>query len=206
MLGNKGTATVLERALSIVAIGCALVACTGEERISLTYAPAPNVAAVAGADQVTLDVVSQDKRAQFKDRVGTVRGSSRRIVADNDVVDLLRGAVEHALKVEGFVLAAGGLIITVELQNFYCDYSFGTTASVAFTARARNGAGRTLYTRYYEGAGKGSSSLFQTAESAKEALEQAIGNAVNQVIEDKALQAALLSAASTPPSTKRSYK
>jgi uncharacterized lipoprotein YajG len=202
MLGKKRTVTDWGRALSIIAIGCMMAACSSEQRISLAYAPATNVAAVAGADQVTLDVVSQDKRAQFKDRVGTVRNSYTKIVADNDVADLVRGAVEHGLKAEGFVLAAGGLIVTVELQNFYSDSTLGTTASVAFTVRARTGAGRTLYSRYYEG--KGSAGVFQTAENAKAALDQAVGNAVNLVIEDKALQVALLSAASTPPAGKRS--
>jgi uncharacterized lipoprotein YajG len=171
-------------------IAFALLAACAEQRISLDYKPATNIAPVVGADRVSLDVVSQDKRPQFKDQVGTIRGSSRKIVADADVADLVRSAIEHGFKAEGFVLAAGGLVVTVELQNFYCDASLGPTAAVAFTLRARTGAGRTLYSRYYEGAGR--AGVLQSADNCRVALEQAVGGAVGQVIEDKALQAALL--------------
>ena len=181
--------------LPMVAIGM-LGACSSVQTISLAYTPATNVAPVAGASRVSLDVVSQDKRAQVKDQVGTIRGSSRRIVADNDVADLVRKGIEQGLKDEGFVLAAGGLVVTVELQNFYCDASLGPTAAVAFTVRARTGAGRTLYSHYYEGAGR--AGILQSADNCKVALEQALGAAINQVIEDKALQSALLAAANPP--------
>jgi uncharacterized lipoprotein YajG len=147
-----------------------------------------------------LDVVSQDKRAQFADRVGTIRGSRRMIVVDTDVTDLVRGAVEQGLKAQGFVLAAGGLVVTIELQNFYCDFSFSVSAGVAFTLRVRDKAGRTLFTHYYEGTRSEGSSLFQSTETCKPAFERAIQHAVSQVMDDKALQAALLSASvKTPP-------
>jgi uncharacterized lipoprotein YajG len=182
--------------LSLLALVCVLVACTHEERISLS-SPAPaNVAPVAGADRVSLDVVTQDKRAQFADRVGTVRSNSKRIVSDGDVADLIRSAVEQGMKAQGFVLAAGGLIVTVELQNFYCDRSWSTSASVAFTLRARDNAGRTLYARYYESTGKEGATLAQGADDCRLAFERAIQSVVKQVIDDKALQTALLSAAS----------
>ena len=67
----------------------------------------------------------------------TIR-SSKRIVVDTDVADLVRGAVEQGLKAQGFALAAGGLVVTVELQNFYCDFSFTISAGVAFTLRVRD--------------------------------------------------------------------
>ena len=169
-----------------------VAACGTKPPISLTQPPAPAVAPVAGADRVGLDVVSQDKRPQYKDRVGTIRGSNARVVADTDVADFVRSAVESALKAEGFVLAAGGLTVTVELQNFYCDAGTNPTAAVAFTVRARTGAGRTLYSQHYEGSGR--SGFLQSAENCKAALEQAVGSAVQQLADDKALPAALLSA------------
>jgi hypothetical protein len=186
-MGARPTRTAL-----LVAFAGALAAC-GPETISLAPPRTAAVAAVAGAERVSLDVVSQDKRPQFQDRVATYRGTTnRKIVADSDVADYVRGGVEQGLKAEGFVLAAGGLIVTVELQNFYCDASIGTTAAVAFTLRARTGSGRTLYTRYYEGSG--SAGTFQAASNCKAALEQAAAAAVDQALRDKALQSALLSA------------
>lgn len=186
---------VSRRAVLIAAIICALAACGREEKISPSYTPLTGVAIVPGADRVSLDVVSQDNRATLKDRVGTVKQPWMRVVADNDVAALVRGAIARGLKDQGFVLAAGGLIVTVELQNFYGDYSLGADASVAFTLRVRDSIGRTLYTRYYEGSGKaGLGLIFQAADRIKTALEQATGNAVKQAMDDKALQRALLSA------------
>jgi uncharacterized lipoprotein YajG len=176
---------------AMIALGL-LSACSTERTLSLAQPPAPNAAAVAGAGQVSLDVVSQDKRPQYRDRVGTMRGSNVKMVADTDVADFVRSAVEGALKAEGFVLAAGGLVVTVELQNFYCDASTNPTAAVAFTVRARTGAGRTLYSHHYEGTGR--SGFLQTADNCKAALEQAVGGAIRQVTDDKTLPAALLSA------------
>jgi hypothetical protein len=176
----------------LFAVAGALAAC-GTETISLASPRAAAVAPVAGAERVSLDVVSQDKRPQFQDRVGTYRGTTnRKIVADNDVADYVRGGIEQGLKAEGFVLAAGGLVVTVELQNFSCDASIGTTAAVAFTLRARTSAARTLYSRYYEGSG--SAGTFKAASNCKAALEQAAAAAVDQALGDKALQSALLSA------------
>jgi uncharacterized lipoprotein YajG len=181
-------------ATKVAAIGILglVAACGTRPPISLTQPPAPTVAPVAGAGAVRLDVVGQDKRPQYRDRVGTVRGSNAKVVTDTDVADFVRGAVEGALKAEGFALAAGGLTVTVELQNFYCDAGTGPTAAVAFTVRARTAAGRTLYSQHYEGTGR--SGFVQSDENCKAALEQAVGSAVRQLADDKALPAALLSA------------
>jgi uncharacterized lipoprotein YajG len=170
-----------------------VAACTHEERVTLSP-PVVNVAPVSGAEQVNLDVVSQDKRVQFKDRVGTLRSSSMRIVADADVADLVRGAVASGLQKQGFALTAGGLILTVELENFYCDIYYATSASVSFTLRVRGDAGRTLYAHHYEGAGSAGSAIFDRNAAAKKALEEAVGAAIDQVMQDRSLQRALLSA------------
>jgi len=193
---TAGTARLI---MSIMLIACGLAACGREERISLVYTPPASDAVIPGADRVSLDVVVRDQRAQFTDRVGTLRGSSKILVADNDVSELVRGAIAHEFEGQGFVSAAGGLIATVELQNFYCDYSISTVANVAFTIRVRDLAGLTLYSHYYEGTGNDSSGIFLSAASAKGALEQAIGRAVKQVGEDKELQVALLTAKSAMP-------
>ena len=192
--------------MSIMMIACGLAACGREERIALVYMPPASDAVVPGADRVSLDVVVRDKRAQFTDRVGTLRGSSKILVADNDVSELVRSAIAHEFEGQGFVPAAGGLIVTVELQNFYCDYSMSTVANVAFTIRVRDLAGLTLYSHHYEGTGKDSSGIFLSKTNAKAALEQALGRAVKQVGEDRALQLALLSAKSATPSRSPTMK
>jgi uncharacterized lipoprotein YajG len=182
---------------ALCAAALAVAACGDRDtRISLAPMPAPAVGIVAGADRVALDVVKQDKRAQFQDRVGTFRGEGlRKIVTDTDVADYVRSGLARGLAAEGFVLAPNGLVLTVELQNFYCDYTTnGTGARVAFTLRARTPAGRTLYSKYYDASGVGGGSIFDPGERARTALEQATANAVKQALDDKALQAALFGA------------
>jgi len=180
------------------ALAGALSACGDKSvRVSLVYTPTDIATPVPGAESVSLDVVNQDKRTQFRDRIGTIRGSLIRIVSDNDASDLVRGAVEQKLKGQGFVVAPGGLILTVELQNFYCDYGSSGSASIGFTLRARDAAGLTLYSRYYEGSSNGGSGfIFNREEGVKMLVEKALAQVIELVGDDKALQQALLSSKS----------
>jgi uncharacterized lipoprotein YajG len=180
----------------IAVIACTQAACS-ERRISLAYTPPGNVAAVPGASQVTLDVVGLDKRMQVKDRIGEFRGSPLRVVAEKDVPVLVRGAVAGALTDQGFFLASSGLVVTVELLNFYCAYEYRAKATVAFALHVDDAAGRTLYTGAYDGASvAGGPYSLHPIDQVTTALDQATGEAIKQLIEDKALQRALLSARS----------
>jgi uncharacterized lipoprotein YajG len=188
--------------LMVIASAVCLSACDTEIRIPLAYTPTTAFPVVPGAEKISLDVVAVDKRAQFKDRVGTASTSAKKIVTEGDPKELVRSALEHELKAEGFVVAAaGGLVITVELQNFYINYTLGSAADVAFSLRVRDGAGAgaALYTHYYASTSK-SHGVFASASAGSQAcLEEALAGAVRQVMEDKNLQAALLSAASRRP-------
>ncbi len=179
--------------ITLVALAAGLLAACSSPPIALDAPAMPAVSAVAGAGAVRLDVVGQDKRSQFSDRVGTYRILTRGpVTAGNDVTDYVRSAVASSLTAEGFVPAAGGLVVIVELQNFYCDVgTFTTTAAVAFTLRARTLAGRTLYAHYYEAsaiAGSGGSS-----GNCKAGLQQATAEAIRKVALDQDLTAALVS-------------
>src|SRR5476651_2013271 len=132
-----------------------LSGCSSTIDVSFENSRLPGVAVVPGAERVSLDVVARDARVQFKDRVGTLRHNAQKIVANNDVADLVRSSVEQLFKDQGFTVAAGGLIVTKEVQNFYFDSNFGSTSSVIFTLRARDLTGRTLYSHGYEGSAEG---------------------------------------------------
>jgi uncharacterized lipoprotein YajG len=174
-------------------VAVALSACSGESQISLAFAPVGNVTAVPGADRVLLDVVSEDKRPQFADPEGVGRSSRLRLVADKDVAELVRTSVEQALQAEGFVVAAGGLVVAIQLQDFFCRFSLTASASVGYTLRVRDPAGRTVYSRFYEGKATAGPTLIEPQESCKAALERAFLSSIKQLAGDKALQTALLS-------------
>ena len=175
-----------------------LSACV-ERPISLSYVPPSPSAAIPGAEKVKLDVVAVDKRAQFMDRVGTANGA--RIIADGDVKELVRSAIERELTARGFSVAAGGLVVTVELQNFYINYTFSSSADVAFSIRVRgnSGAGPSLFSHYYQSTSKTHGTFESAKAGSKACLEEALAGAVKQVMDDRNLQAALLSAAASPP-------
>jgi uncharacterized lipoprotein YajG len=194
----------LMQAISVAAPGSLLAACNSlsEESVAIAYVPSSAPAAVPGAENVSLSVIAVDKRAQLRDRIGTKRAvNTARLLAANDVIDLVRSAVEQDFKAEGFVIGSGGLTVTIDVQNFYNDFRSegafpSALANVAFTLRVKDGAGATLYTRFYEGNGKVENVFNQSADTAKVALQQALANAVRQVTEDQALQAVLQSARS----------
>jgi uncharacterized lipoprotein YajG len=177
----------------IVALAIVLTGCGDRTvRVSLVYTPPHAPAAVPGAEAIALDVVNQDKRLQARDRIGLVR-EGRAIAMDGDPSSLVRGAVEQELKNQGFVVAPGGLVLTVELQNFYCDYGIASNASIAFTLRVREASGRTLYSHFYEGgANAGTMFAFDMKAAIKDLVERALSQAVELVASDKSLQRALL--------------
>lgn len=198
----------LVRAISSAALLCLLLACDSlsEERIAVGYVPSASIAALPGAERVTVSVGAADKRAGLRDRIATKRAiTTARVIADNDVIELVRGAVERELTAQGFAQGAGGIAITVEVQNFYSDFqpAMTATADVAFTLRAKDHAGATLYTRFYDGTARIANVVNQSAENARLALQQALAGALRQLVEDRALQAALLSPRRSPPAPGR---
>src|SRR5262249_26586444 len=139
-------------------VACSLPACTEyrNDTVAIAAPAAGQAATVPGASAVRFAGVGVDKR-QTRDLIGTKEGwKGATISASNDGVDVVRGAVESALKAEGFAAAEGGLTVTVELANFYNEFrpsgfTAETAAYVSFTLKVQNKAGLTLYRHVYEG-------------------------------------------------------
>jgi uncharacterized lipoprotein YajG len=193
-----------------ITAGCALT----EDKVPVDYVSGSSTPApLAGAASVTLSLTASDKRQQYADRIGTKKNGygmeMAKIVAANDVPTLVRSAVEREFKAQGFSIGSDGLAVTIELQNFYNNFKVGifsstAEAEVAFGVRVRNAAGASLYTQFYSATGTVDNVMLATGENAKAALEKALTSAVKQMADDKALQAALLSAAPKDSRTGRS--
>ena len=192
------------------AVMASLAACKtfDDEAVPITYTPSAGPTAVPGAEKVILSVSAEDRRAQ-KDRIGIKSSINQpRVLADNDIAEVVRGAVESELKGEGFVIGSGGLAITIDLQDFYYDarrenlYGSGFS-SVAFTLRVRDRTGATLYSRPYEAKARLDFNFDKSAEKARVGLQRALADAVRQIGDDKALQAALLSQAAKAAAQRR---
>jgi uncharacterized lipoprotein YajG len=181
---------------------CGLSACSNlrDESVAIEYKPESSpVAVVPGAEKVEVYLVGVDKRVERTNNVATKEGIfAAQVSASNDVVEVVRSAVEQGIKSEGFVIGGGGPVITVEVQNVHNAYrpdgfSNATRANVAFTLRVKNAIGATLYSSFYEGSGKTSYFIDESADEAKASLEQALAVAIRLVTTDNALSAALLS-------------
>jgi uncharacterized lipoprotein YajG len=180
------------------AVMAGLVACKtfDDEAIPIAYAPAASPTVVPGAEKVTLSVSAEDRRAQ-KDRIGIKSSLNQpRILADSDITQLVRAAVQSELSGEGFVIGSGGLGVTIYLQDFYYDARESLHGSgfstVAFALRVRDRAGATLYGRLYEAKTRLDFNFDKSTEKARVGLQRALADALRQVADDKALQAALL--------------
>jgi uncharacterized lipoprotein len=125
-----------------------------------------------------------------------------RIVATNDVVEVVRGGVERELKAQGYAIGPGGLTVTVELQNFYNNFRGGLVqgsaiADVAIALKVRSATGTLLYSQLYD-ATNSTDVMMASGTNAKESLEKALTLTTRKILEDRALQAALLAARPVP--------
>jgi uncharacterized lipoprotein len=182
--------------------GCALV----EDKTPIDYVPAgQSVAEIPGAENVRLMFTASDRRTQYGDRVSTKKNGygmeMARIVSTNDVVELTRTALQQEFKALGFAIGEGGLVVGVELQQFYAHFKSGffsgtAVAEVGFALRVKDAAGALLYMQFYSAVGTVDDVMLASGTNAKAALEKALGNAVKEAINDKALIQALLSTTS----------
>lgn len=196
--------------LVVAAVAAASVsACAlSEDKVAVDYVPIEVAAQVQGANSVTVSIAGADSRAQYRDRISTKKNGygmeMARIVATNDVVDLVRGAVEREFKAQGFAIGEGGLAVSVELQNFYNNFKVGVfsgiaAAEVAFALKVRNAKGDLLYSRFYDETGTVEGIMLASGTNAKEALEKALAAALRKVVADQGLQQALLSSKPAAP-------
>ena len=204
----------LRTMVAVVAAGtlsaCALV----EDKVPVDYVSAgvPETGALAGAADVAIVLTATDQRTVFADRIGTKKNvygmEMARIVATNDVVELVRGSLERELRALGFRTEAGGVPVGIELQNFYNDFRTGfwsgdAVAEVAFVLKVRDASGALLFSQLYSATGIEEKIQIASGENAKAALQKALTGAIKAAIDDPQLRQALLSARSRPPAPAR---
>src|SRR5690348_14433078 len=97
---------IMRTAAAVLAAGCLSACALSEDKVPVDYIPNTGVAPVAGAQMVSLTVTGADRRSQYTDRISTKKNGygmeMARIVATNDVVEVVRGGVERELKAQGY--------------------------------------------------------------------------------------------------------
>jgi uncharacterized lipoprotein len=198
---------VLRAAVAVVAAGVLSACALSEDKVPVDYIPNTGVAPVAGAEMISLTVTAADRRSQYTDRISTKKNGygmeMARIVATNDVVEVVRGGVERELKAQGYAIGPNGLSVTVELQNFYNNFRVGlmtggAVADVAIAIKVRNAAGTLIYSQLYD-ASTTNDVFMASGTNAKASLEKALTMTTMKIVQDGALQAALLSSRPATP-------
>lgn len=190
-------------ASALVCVG-ALAACAlNEDKVPVDYvsATSPGTGVLPGAADVAIVLTAIDQRSAYGDRISTKRNGygmeMARILATNDVVELVRGSLERELTALGFRTGAVGLPVRVELRNFYNNFKVGffsgdAEAEVAFVLKVTDPPGALLFSHFYSGTGTEAKIQLASGENAKAALQKALTAAIKAAIEDPALRQALL--------------
>lgn len=191
----------MKKLLALLAVfmlaGCALTV----EKVDVPYQGKANLTVVEGADSIFLNVLNEDKRSVFKDRVSVKKNGygmeMAAIVATNDIPRTFADAISSELNSVGFKLGPNGKTIKVELIRFYNDFKIGFFAGDAvadglINVQVLNQKGDVIYTRSYEGGAIEHNIMLASGENAKAALVKAMADIVAKVVQDKDLHAALL--------------
>lgn len=179
--------------------GCAFT----EESIPVRYTGAANLSVTPGAKDVTVEVKSTDGRVSNKDRVSSKKNGygneTARILATNDVIAEVGKAVETELASLGFKIGPNGLKLEVEVLTFYSDFKSGfwsgeAVADVSFSLLAKKADGTLIFSRTYRAVGNNPDIMMASGSNAQPALEAALRNAVQVMVNDTDFHNALVKA------------
>lgn len=202
---NRLTKQLLLIAAAVSAIafldGCA----TSKDYISLHYVPQTNVTAIAGADHVSVGVEISDVRS-IHDRVGNKKNGygmeMASIIATNDVLVLVKKAIQDELSNRGFKLSDGNVTVMVELSKFYNEFKVGmwsgdAVAELTMSVQIKKSDGNIIYSKLINGEGEKLKIQMASGTNAKVALEGALANATVRLFGDPSFVDGLLKTSTT---------
>lgn len=180
--------------------GCALTT----EQISLNYTPQPNVAKIAGAGNVSVNVQVTDQRPD-KSKVSSKKNGfgaeMAPITASEDVAVTVRKAIEQELQSRGFQLGSDMALVKIaaDLTRFYNDHKMGffagdAVADLNMTVVVKSNNGQQLYSKQIIAQGIERNTQLATGNNAKLALDRALENGMKMLFDDQAFLTALMSA------------
>jgi uncharacterized lipoprotein len=184
---------------SLALTGCALT----KDYVDLTYAPEGGVSHIKGAESIGVSVVVNDARA-VKDKVSCKKNGygmeMAPIISNGDVSSLVRDAIKTELRNRGFMVDSSGTAVVIELTKFYNDFKNGfwsgtADSEVDFTAQVKGPGGSISYSKTFSGTYSFGVQL-ASGDNARESLDEALKNAVKQLMTDQEFISALLKSGS----------
>jgi uncharacterized lipoprotein YajG len=190
-------------ALAAMTSACALTT----ETIDVPYQSTGPIPSVAGASADTVSVAATDGRTTYRDRVSTKKNGygmeMAPIVASNDIPQTVAGAIQQEFTAEGYKIGPGHAQLTVEVVKFYNDFKTGffsgdANAEVALNVKVVAPGNQLIYAKFYDASGNEPNVMMFDGDNARAALIKALGNAIQSVVSDPALQQALGKAQQAP--------
>jgi uncharacterized lipoprotein len=196
------------RAIAVLCLGLSLGACAlAPEQIDINYASQSAADPPREGAGSLVELRTIDGRLSHRDRVGTKKNGYgvelARITASRSPLELVRSSVQQELTARGFTVGPGGVVVTIELLDFYSDFKpaflvpmADSAAEVSFGLQVGSPGGAPVFSRIYRGKGTGTDAIVMTPGAARVALEQALATAMRQMTDDAALRTALVTGAS----------
>jgi uncharacterized lipoprotein YajG len=148
--------------VAAIFLGSLLLTGCGAAHVDLSYAPQAGVTRISGSDAVIVRVEVSDRRGRNDNFVeygeNGVGMKTPKIVANEDLSETVKKAIEAELTDRGFSLGKDSVLIAVELTNFMNDLTMGTwtgtaEAHVAMNVMVRRPGGTVVFSKQIDGRG-----------------------------------------------------
>ncbi len=199
---------------TIFALLCVAFLCSGcaftTDTIDVPYQSIAPATPIADTSGITVTVTSTDGRTTNRDRVSTKKNgygmNCAPILASNDIPTTVSDAFAQELNARGFKIGGNGVILKVEIVQFYNDFQPGlfsgnAVASVAFNTEILSPDGSIAFSKYYQGSGNNPNIQLAGGSEARVALIKAFQSAIASAVDDPDFIKGLITAGAKAPQT-----
>jgi uncharacterized lipoprotein len=184
--------------LAALCAGCGLTT----DKIGLRYTPRGAREQVAGAERIKVEVKMADSRLN-REKLGTKMSGLGGIAATNDVVELIKSAIEGELAQRGFI-RGNSVVVYGDLINFSNEFKMGfwagdSVADLHLEVQVKVQAGNTVFTKRVRTSGLEPNIQVAAGHNAKAALEQALAKGIEELFQDPGFIPSLFKAAGESP-------
>jgi uncharacterized lipoprotein YajG len=175
---------------------CALT----QEHINVDYVPETGVAKIPQAEHSVVGVEVSDQRST-KSHIGhKINGygmEMAEIIADNDIPQTVKRAVESELTDRGFRLGSDGSVVDIVLGKFENRFELGffsgsAVSDISMLVTVKRPNGTVLYTKSIHTEGVNSGVQLASGENAQIALDAGLKDAIEKLFDDSQFLNSLL--------------
>ena len=170
--------------------GCAFTS----ESVDISYLPKAGVSPIKEADSVIVGLSLFDDRQDKSNKVSSKKNGfgveTAPILANEDINVTFRKILEQELIARGFKIGSpAGVYVDVNLLKFWNDFKLGffagdAVAELNMSILVKGTNGKASYSKIITAEGMESNIQLMTGDNAKLALDRALANGMNQLLDD----------------------